>query len=48
VGPTPPQVGKVATDAGLKVLADVMIDRGQYAAAPMIDIWQAKLSDLGQ
>jgi len=42
------EVGEVVADAGLQVLADVMVDRGQNAAAALIDIREAKLSDLGQ
>jgi hypothetical protein len=48
VGPFGEEVGEVVTDASLQVLADVMVDRGQDAAAALIDIRQAKLSDLGQ
>src|SRR5215469_13051165 len=42
------EVGEVVADASLQVLADVMIDRGQDAAAALIDIREAKLSYLGQ
>src|SRR6476661_2116627 len=42
------EVGEVVADAGLQVLGDVMVDRGQDAAAALIDIREAKLPDLGQ
>lgn len=42
------EVGEIVSDASLQVRTDVMVDRGQDAAAPLIDIRQAKLSDLGQ
>jgi hypothetical protein len=42
------EVGEVVTHASLQVLADAMIDRGQGAAAALIDIRQTKLSDLGK
>src|SRR5215468_8253682 len=42
------EVGEVVADASLQVLADVTIDRGQDAAAVLIDIREAKLSHLGQ
>jgi hypothetical protein len=45
VGQLVGEVGEVVADAGLQVLADVMIDRGQDAAAALTDIRQAKLSD---
>jgi hypothetical protein len=48
VGQLVREVGEVVADAGLQVLADVMVDCGQDAAAALIDIWQAKLSHLGQ
>src|ERR1051326_7627722 len=48
VGELVGKVGEVVAHAGLQVLADVMVDRGQDAAAALIDIGEAKLSDLGQ
>ena len=48
VGQLVGEVGEVVAHASLQVLADVMIDRGQDAAVGLIDIRQAKLSDLGQ
>src|SRR6476646_9112027 len=42
------EVGEVVAHASLQVLADVMVDRGQDAAAALIDIRKAKLSHLGQ
>jgi hypothetical protein len=48
VGQLVGEVGEVVAHTSLQVLADVMIDRGQDAAAPLIDIRQAKQSDLGQ
>ncbi len=48
VGQVVGEVGEVVADASLQVLADVMVDRGQDAAAALIDIRKAKLSHLGQ
>jgi hypothetical protein len=48
VGQLVREVGEVVADASLQVLGDVMIDRGQDAAAALIDIREAKLSHLGQ
>src|SRR4029077_4363069 len=48
VGQLVGEVGEVVAHASLQVFADVMIDRGQDAAAVLIDIREAKLSDLGQ
>lgn len=48
VGQLVGEVGEVVADAGLEVLGDVMVDRGQDAAAALIDIRECKLSDLGQ
>src|SRR6478735_2704667 len=48
VGQLVGEVGEVVAHAGLQVLADVMVDRGQDAAASLIDIREAKLPDLGQ
>ena len=42
------EVGEVVADASLQVLADVMVDRGQGAAAALVDIREAQLPDLGQ
>src|SRR5262249_19187650 len=48
VGQIVGEVGEVVADANFQVLADVMIDRGQAAAAALVDIREAKRSDLGQ
>src|SRR5215471_9318414 len=48
VGQLVGEVGEVVADTRLQVLADVMVDRGQDAAAALIDIREAKLSHLGQ
>src|SRR5215472_10849783 len=42
------EVGEIVTDASLQVLGDVMVDRGEDAAALLINIREAKLSHLGQ
>src|SRR5215471_13188411 len=48
VGQLVGEVGEVVADASFQVLADVMIDRGQGAAAALIDIRESKRSHLGQ
>src|SRR5437588_6128516 len=48
VGQIVGEVGEVVAETNLQILADVMIDRGQRAAAALIDIWEAKRSHLGQ
>src|SRR6266849_5970795 len=48
IGQVVGEVGEVEADAGLQVLANMTIDRGQCAAAPLIYIRQVKRSYLGQ
>src|SRR6478672_3067019 len=48
VGQLVREVGEVVAHAGLQVLGDVMVDRGQDATTALIDIREAKLSDFGQ
>jgi hypothetical protein len=48
VGQVVGEVGEVVADASLQVLADVMIDCGQRATAPLTDIREVKRSNLGQ
>jgi len=48
VGQVVGEVGEIVADASLQVLADVMIDRGQRAAATLTDIREFKRSHLGQ
>src|SRR6266571_1816617 len=48
VGQVVGEVGEVVADASLQVLADVMIDCGQRAAATLTDIREVKRSNLGQ
>src|SRR5215467_14545784 len=42
------KVGEVVADASLQILADVIIDRCQRAAAALINIRELKRSHLGQ
>src|SRR5438046_10057748 len=46
IGQVVGEVGEVVADAGLQVLANMTIDRGQCAAAPLIYIRQVKRSYL--
>src|SRR5437870_13699166 len=46
IGQVVGEVGEVVADAGLQVLANMTIDRGQCAAAPLIYIRQLKRSYL--
>src|SRR5258708_27060294 len=48
IGQVGGEVGEVVADAGLQVLANTTIDRGQCAAAPWISIRQVKRSSLVQ
>src|SRR5258706_199762 len=48
IGQVVGEVGEVVADAGLQVLANMTIDRGQCAAAPLIYIRQVKRSYLRQ
>src|SRR5207249_8898327 len=48
IGQVVGEVGEVVADAGLQVLANMTIDRGQCAAAPLIYIRQLKRSYLRQ
>src|SRR6266404_4637095 len=48
IGQVVGEVGEVVADAGLQVLANTTIDRGQCAAAPLIYIRQVKRSHLRQ
>jgi len=47
VGQVVGEVGEVVAGAGLQVLAEVTIDRGQCAAAALTDIREVELSRLG-
>src|SRR5436309_15446082 len=47
VGQVVGEVGEVVADADLQVLADVMIDRDQRAAAALTDIREVQRSHLG-
>src|SRR6185437_2668296 len=48
VGKVVGEVGEIVAEASLQVLANAAIERGQDAAAVLIDIREAKLSYLGQ
>jgi hypothetical protein len=44
VGQVVGEVGEVVADAGLQVLAEVTIDRGQRAAAALIEIRKSSIA----
>src|SRR5215831_9999196 len=42
------EIGEVVADTSLQILADVMVDCGQDAAAALVDVRELKRSHLGQ